>query len=163
MASKPPEWEEILGVVKETIACELKTGSIPRIALVYSLLSPNGQLLSLDILPSADSVGPALRSMCKLVDAWGIIQVSEAWALELGPNWSKEEAREEYKKWAGKLGDHPNRVDKAIIVWEHKRTQGTSMANIVEKDGVRSLGPWEDAEKIIEGRLMGILPGARGN
>ena len=152
----------MLGVVKETVSFQLK-GGIPRLALVYSNSTPNGQVLPLDFFKNPDDIAPALRGMCRVLDAWGLIQVSEAWALELSKDMSREAAREEYAKWAGKLEEHPDVIEQALVVWEYKRTQGTSMAKIIEKDGVRSLEPWFDASGVPEGRLVGLLPGARGN
>ena len=76
---------------------------------------------------------------------------------------SQEEALKESKKWKGRFQDHPRVISQAMVIWEHKQEQGLSMAPIIEKDGVRSLGKWMDDGTAVLGRLTQILPGAGGN
>lgn len=156
-----------LEAMKITIIQYVEGGmDVPPAAFIFSKDSPMGLPLPVEMFTSKDTMAKALRMTCEMMDAWGLIQVSEVWALPLdGLDDKAAEARA--NEWAGRVHTHPDRVEQVMIIWEYKQEQGMMMATIVLKDGKRALGEWTDSRETkgakITGRMTSLLPGARGN
>lgn len=151
-----------LPAMKTTIESTINAGKeVPRSAFIFSDLTPMGFALPLEELSSPDAVAPALRAACEMMNAWGLVQISEAWTIERD---TEEELDEESEKYAGDIEGHPDRAEAVFIAWEHRQEQGMMMALIVTKDGKRTLGEWKESQskEDVKGRLASLLPGARG-
>ena len=153
--------------MQTTINEHVRAGEdMPRCAYIFSKNTPKGIPLPLHVLPGPDHVAPALRAVCEAMDAWGIIQISEVWALPL-EGLDKEAAEAKSREWAGRVHTHPDRVEQVMVVWEYKKEQGMMMAKTVLEDGKRAVGEWVDSRDTkgasFTGRLTSLLPGARGN
>ncbi len=74
--------------------------------------------------PEKDAYSGALRALAEKFGAVGIIFISEAWFVksEVDKNQDmKKQADDQVDEWAGRLHEHPDRVETLFLICEHSR------------------------------------------
>ena len=129
--------------------------------------------------PAKESFSKLLKVIALAGGASAILFVSEVWMVQNNDARSKEEAEELMQKWAGRLGEHPDRKELLMMTVEHRRFGSLLFtAPIIRsenKDEKPKLGPWQDEEQLFppiaearsnghsakvkfEGRFVHLLP-----
>lgn len=159
---KPGVEQAGLDVVAREIA-ESRFGDQPIPAMVLmaaerhprGLPMAEGDLLMLEMAgaPEKDLFAVAVRALAVKCGARELVFLGEFWVVE-----GEDEVRrgQEIPDWA----NHPARMEKVMLRHETRRDTTTYVADIAEKDGIRSMGPWgrNDGDET-GGRLARFMPG----